>query len=848
MIFSRYNSILLGFLIVLFHLSFLNANPVISTSTFKTFAIAQKPYTYTIQATGSGTLAYSLVTYPEGMTINGSTGLITWTPAHNQAGDNNVTACVTDTNGSTDTSFVVSVMGIPDTMIDNLKNINKGCRARPFAMFNIGDSITAASGWWYALCPANGGSAGKINYPWYYNIISNFNIRVAAPGMKAEFPFLDYYGSGVTYIDTRVSEWYPEITTVLYGTNDAIGREGITKYKTDMQSILNYLTAKKIIPILVTPPPINDTNTKISDLQPYLTAVKELASTNNIPVIDFFNAILTERPTDWYPVMIPDGIHPGGAYDNVNMDETAIHNDGECLVNYLMCRMYEFISSRMLDENYRAWVGIPETIYVRNGENLNYNLIEILNAGKLGITVNLTSDFGTVTPSQKDLASQTKSFATLSGGAITSDRVVSVTAAISGQSIVYTSTTQIKAIDLCGSFSDNFETGDFLTNWEKSKTGGVWSTQSVDGSNVLKFLGPGFQFSAINRYGTDTSAGYVRLKDKIYKDFSISFRSKDDSTTSNERGCSIIFGYQDPNNYYWINISGAGRIYKRVNAVTGPLSGSSYDFNYTGSVWHNIALSRQNGEIKINYDGSAVPALTCTDNDFLYGKIGIGVEADTSGSQTVYFDDVSIQLLSSSPIIVTSNLPNAIVVQSYTATIAASGGTAPYTWLASSPLPAGLTLSTAGAISGTPTAVGSTTTTFKVTDSVNAIATKDLCITVRPVPPLTITTANLTDGGVSSAYNATLTATGGTGPYTWTAVTGSTSLPAGLSLCSTGTISGVASSSGTYTFTIKAQDSTAPTPLESTKQFSITINPAPVTDGYRISGYVKATDTQQGIA
>ncbi|MFH1666465.1 MAG: Ig domain-containing protein, partial [Elusimicrobiota bacterium] len=107
------------------------------------------------------------------------------------------------------------------------------------------------------------------------------------------------------------------------------------------------------------------------------------------------------------------------------------------------------------------------------------------------------------------------------------------------------------------------------------------------------------------------------------------------------------------------------------------------------------------------------------------------------------------------PTITTPTLANGGVGSSYNVTLTATGGTAPYSWTNTTALPAGLTLSAAGAISGTPTAVGSTTTTFRVTDSLSAVATKDLCITVQAALPLTITTTNLANGGVGSVYSAT---------------------------------------------------------------------------------------------
>jgi hypothetical protein len=79
----------------------------------------------------------------------------------------------------------------------------------------------------------------------------------------------------------------------------------------------------------------------------------------------------------------------------------------------------------------------------------------------------------------------------------------------------------------------------------------------------------------------------------------------------------------------------------------------------------------------------------------------------------------------------TITLPAAVVAQPYTATLAATGGTAPFTWsVASGSLPPGLSLSTAGSLSGTPSALGSTGFAVAVHDSTGATATAPLELTV----------------------------------------------------------------------------------------------------------------------
>ena len=89
-----------------------------------------------------------------------------------------------------------------------------------------------------------------------------------------------------------------------------------------------------------------------------------------------------------------------------------------------------------------------------------------------------------------------------------------------------------------------------------------------------------------------------------------------------------------------------------------------------------------------------------------------------------------------------------------------------------------------------------------------------------------ITTSGLPGGTVNASYSATLTASGGVTPYTWSVVSGS--LPTGLSLNSmTGGINGTPTTAGSSAFTVQVSDSQNPSGTD-TKQLSITINPAQV--------------------
>jgi len=174
--------------------------------------------------------------------------------------------------------------------------------------------------------------------------------------------------------------------------------------------------------------------------------------------------------------------------------------------------------------------------------------------------------------------------------------------------------------------------------------------------------------------------------------------------------------------------------------------------------------------------------------------------------------------------VTTASLPAGTVGSPYSQTLSASGGSGGNAWsVTAGSLPAGLTLTAAGAITGTPTGAGTSNFTVQVKDAANATATKALSITIN-APTLTVTTTSLPSATPASQYSASLTANGGTGAYSWTLVSGA--LPLGLSLASDGTITGIALLPGTSNFTVQVRDAAGAT---ATKALSITVTASPVT-------------------
>ena len=143
------------------------------------------------------------------------------------------------------------------------------------------------------------------------------------------------------------------------------------------------------------------------------------------------------------------------------------------------------------------------------------------------------------------------------------------------------------------------------------------------------------------------------------------------------------------------------------------------------------------------------------------------------------------------------------------------------TYTTTATLPAGMTLSSSGLLSGTPTALG--TTTF----AVNAIGTipsatiaRTFSLTVSP-DPVWVTAGALSASAVSAAYSQQLTASA-----CYTYVLSSGSLPAGLALSSSGLLVGTPTVAGSYAFAVDASGPAVDDTV--TRNFTLTIAPLPV--------------------
>ena len=181
------------------------------------------------------------------------------------------------------------------------------------------------------------------------------------------------------------------------------------------------------------------------------------------------------------------------------------------------------------------------------------------------------------------------------------------------------------------------------------------------------------------------------------------------------------------------------------------------------------------------------------------------------------------------PSILSTILPSGTVGAPYSQDVQLFGTLPPFTVaVASGSLPPGSSINGqtglfTDPISGTPTTAGTYNFVLHLTDIIGRSCDQALFIVISqggPPGSLAVSTMSLPTGTVGTAYSQALTANGGSPPYTsWSVVGGA--LPPGLSLCSSGTICGTPTTTGTSTFAVEVTDNAG---TKASQQLSIAIN------------------------
>jgi hypothetical protein len=277
-------------------------------------------------------------------------------------------------------------------------------------------------------------------------------------------------------------------------------------------------------------------------------------------------------------------------------------------------------------------------------------------------------------------------------------------------------------------------------------------------------------------------------------------------------------------------LSGSGMITLQVRAaMMGALTieATRLPDAFVGMPYQTVQLRAARGRPPYSWTiaaGMLAPGMTLSSTGAISGtpsmagNFDFNVQVTDTSTPTPQAAQASLRLTVLPPgtqvlAITPTRLRPAFLNQRYGAQLDATGGTMPYAWgLVSGMMPPGLTLSSTGAISGTPTSTGAYPFTVRVADSGTPQQTAQgraaMVVFGMGFGGLRITTRFVPIGMVNHTYTATLAASGGTTPYTWSIANGS--LPRGITLSAQGMITGTSTSAGISQFEARVTDSAMP--------------------------------------
>ncbi len=365
--------------------------------------------------------------------------------------------------------------------------------------------------------------------------------------------------------------------------------------------------------------------------------------------------------------------------------------------------------------------------------------------------------------------------------------------------------------------SGNVFVGDFLNDAVKEivAVNGV-----VSSSSTVVTLGSGFNHPkgvAVN------SSGNVFVADTL----NIAVKEIDRAAPPSLTFASTLVGLTSSDSPQAVTIENTGNATLTFEVPVAGLNPSvSNDFTFgNSSTCTQLSTSSTTATLAAGASCTELISFTPTASGSITGSLLTTDNVLNAVGPTYATQSIALSGIATEPVTAITAVASAALTQNHTSTsfipVTGSGGTGTLTYSVYPALPAGLTLSATGVISGTPTVVRAATIyTVTITDTNSATSTANFSLTVNPAIVATAASSSpiLTQNHAAAAFTP-VTAAGGTGTLTYSI---SPALPSGLVFSAAGAVSGTPNmSSVATTYRVTVTDANGAT---ATATFSLSVN------------------------
>lgn len=185
---------------------------------------------------------------------------------------------------------------------------------------------------------------------------------VAVSGMTSAFPFTATSACPAPFNTALRCEYYrlrPSFALIMYGTNDVMVDVGaalddaLSRYRANLQRVVDESVAAGVVPVLSTIPPLRRTGSvtqaMVDRVAAYNQAVIDVAAANTVPLWNYFRALDALGPTANYGIS-SDGIHPSiyRGSDGANLTDAALRY-GYNVRNLTAIQVLEALKASLVD-------------------------------------------------------------------------------------------------------------------------------------------------------------------------------------------------------------------------------------------------------------------------------------------------------------------------------------------------------------------------------------------------------------------------------------------------------------------------------------------------------------------